>query len=309
MLQGGHEVLFFDVFRAHHQFRVAWLGHELAEPGQQQALVAHVLGQQTFEAVECVALDLVRIGSRQGVGVGVAFFVRQELAEEVGEVGQHFSGARCAEADRVSHALINGNAAMGQAWRQVEHVARFQHPLIGGFEFGEDAQVGVGQHRALGVAHLADLPVALAVALQQEHVVVVEVRTNAATRCGVADHHVVDAPARQKAEIFQQFADFRDELIHGLHQQGPVTFRQLAEFIFGERAATQFPRTLAILDDQSRFDFFFQRQAGQFVGVDRAFEIRNCLTDQQRLFLPVVAQEFPCRDAAQKLKRNIRIHV
>jgi hypothetical protein len=36
------------------------------------------------------------------------------------------------------------------------------------------------QQRAVGVAHLADLPVALAVALQQEHVVVVEVRADAA---------------------------------------------------------------------------------------------------------------------------------
>jgi hypothetical protein len=38
----------------------------------------------------------------------------------------------------------------------------------------------------------------------------------------VADHHVVDAPARQEAEVFQQFGDFRDELVHGLNQQGPV---------------------------------------------------------------------------------------
>jgi hypothetical protein len=47
-----------------------------------------------------------------------------------------------------------------------------------------------------------------------------------------------------------------------------------------------------VLDDQARLDFFFQGQAGQFVGVDRAFEVGNGLTDQQRLLLPVVAQEF-----------------
>ena len=224
-------------------------------------------------------------------------------------MGQHFSGARGAETDRVGHAVVDRDAAMGQARRQVEHVARFQNPLIGGFEVGEDAQVRVWQQLALGVAHLADFPVALAVALQQEHVVVIEVRTDAATRGGEADHHVVDAPARQEAEVFQQFADFRHELVDRLHQQGPLAFRQLAEFVFGERAATQFPRALAVLDHQARFDFFFQRQAGQFVGVDRAFEIRNRLADQQRFFLPVVAQEFARRDAAQKLKRNVRIHV
>jgi hypothetical protein len=39
-----------------------------------------------------------------------------------------------------------------------------------------------------------------------------------------------------------------------------------------------------VLDHQARLDFFFQGQAGQFVGVDRAFEVRNGLTDQQRFF-------------------------
>jgi hypothetical protein len=57
-----------------------------------------------------------------------------------------------------------------------------------------------------------------------------------------------------------------------------------------------------VFDHQARLDFFFQGQAGQFIGIDRAFEIRNGLADQQRFCLPVVAQEFPCRDAAQKLR-------
>src|SRR5476649_2356993 len=59
------EELFFDVFRATHQVRVARLGHVLAEPGQQQALIAHVLGQQSFQAIKGVVLDLVRIDCRQ----------------------------------------------------------------------------------------------------------------------------------------------------------------------------------------------------------------------------------------------------
>jgi len=109
--------------------------------------------------------------------------------------------------------------------------------------------------------------------------------------------------------VLQQLGDFRDELVNGLHQQGPLALRQLAEGVFGERATAQFPGALAVLDDQARFDFFFQGQAGQFIGVDRAFEIRNRLTDQQGFLLPVVAQEFPGGDAAQKLQRSIRIHV
>ncbi len=122
-------------------------------------------------------------------------------------------------------------------------------------------------------------------------------RTHAAARRGVADHHVIDAPARQEAEVFQQFADFRNELIHSLDQQGPLALRQRAEVVLGERAATQLPRALAFLEDQARFNFFFQCQAGQFVSVDRALEIRNGLTDQQRFLLPVVTQELARCDA------------
>lgn len=59
-----------------------------------------------------------------------------------------------------------------------------------------------------------------------------------------------------------------------------------------------------MLEYQARFDFFFQGQAGQFIGIDRAFEVGNRLADQQWFFLPVVAQELPCRDAAQELQRE-----
>lgn len=117
-------------------------------------------------------------------------------------------------------------------------------------------------------------------------------------RGGKADHHVIDAPAWQEAELLQQLGHFRYKLVDRLHQQGPLALGQGAEGVFGKRAATQLPRALAVLDHQARLDFFFQRQAGQFVGIDRAFEIRNGLADQQRFFLPVVAQEFPCSDAA-----------
>ncbi|MCY1436575.1 hypothetical protein D9M71_527040 [compost metagenome] len=109
--------------------------------------------------------------------------------------------------------------------------------------------------------------------------------------------------------MLEQFANFRHELVDGLYQQGPLALGKLAELVFGEWAAAHFPRALAVLDDQSRFDFFFQRKACQFVGVDRAFEIREGLAYQQGLLLPVVAQKFACSQTAQKLKRSIRIHV
>ncbi|MNJ68447.1 hypothetical protein D3C77_646980 [compost metagenome] len=74
------------------------------------------------------------------------------------------------------------------------------------------------QQRAFAVAHLTNAPAAFAMPLQQKHVVVVVMRADAATGGGIADHHVVDAPVGEKAKLFEQFGDFRDELVDGLHQ-------------------------------------------------------------------------------------------
>ena len=69
-----------------------------------------------LQALQSVALDLVRIVAyRLQAGIGVALLVGEELAEEVGEMGQHFGGAGRAEADRVGHALVFGNAVVGEA--------------------------------------------------------------------------------------------------------------------------------------------------------------------------------------------------
>ncbi|MDT4854794.1 hypothetical protein FQZ97_891140 [compost metagenome] len=167
----------------------------------------------------------------------------------------------------------------------------------------------MGQQGAVGVAHLADLPAAATVALQEEHVVVVEMRAYTAARRGVADHHVIDAPAWQETEVLQQFGDFRDELVDGLDQQCPVALRQVLVGVFGEGAATQFPGSLAVLEHHARLDFLFQGKARELVGRDGAFESGDGLADQQWLLLPVIAQEFTRGKAAQKLKRSIRIHI
>ena len=73
LFQAGKQVVFFDLFRAYHQLRIARLGHELAKPGQQHALVAHVLGQQAFQAaqggsyqLEAVRGNCRRIGRQAG---------------------------------------------------------------------------------------------------------------------------------------------------------------------------------------------------------------------------------------------------
>lgn len=162
--------------------------------------------------------------------------------------------------------------------------------------------------RAVAAAHLSDFPAPASVALKQEYVVVVEVRTDAAAGSGVADHYVVDPPAGQEAELLQQLGDFRDELVDRLDQQGPVLFRQVLVVLLLERATAHFPRGFPVFEDDARFHRFLQRQPGQLVGGQRAFEVRNRLADQQRFALPVVAEEFGSGQSAQKLQGSISIH-
>jgi hypothetical protein len=89
-----------------------------------------------------------------------------------------------------------GDAVVGVVRRQVQHVARLQHELLFRLEVRQDLQrhaFDQGQ-----VLLRADAPAALALRLQQEHVVGIEVRADAAAIGGVADHQVVQARVRAK---------------------------------------------------------------------------------------------------------------
>ena len=141
-----------------------------------------------------------------------------------------------------------------------------------------------------------DLPAPLALGLQQEHVVLVHVRADRTAGGGEADHHVVDAPARQEVEMPQDFAHVHVPLVHVLDQQGPVVVGHAGEFLLGERPAAQRPRIArAVVGDDPRQRHFLAGQAGQVFGFDRRDETREGVADQQRLLLPVVPQEFRWR--------------
>lgn len=76
-----------------------------------------MLGQQRFESVQRIVLDLMRIADRLRVSVGIALFIRDELAEEIGEKSQDLGSAWRAETDRVGQAVVDGNAAVSQTSR------------------------------------------------------------------------------------------------------------------------------------------------------------------------------------------------
>lgn len=120
----------------------------------------------------------------------------------------------------------------------------------------------------------------------------VDMRADRTTGGGEADHDVVDTPARQEAELLQQGAHIGVPLVHVLHQQSPVVIGQAGEVGFLERAGAHIPVIGgAVVADQSRQHAVFAGQAGQIFGLQRRLEVRERVTDQQRVLVPVVAQE------------------
>src|SRR5690606_2179774 len=107
---------------------------------------------------------------------------------------------------------------------------------------------------------------------------------------GIADHHVVETPARNEVGMPQQRLDLRQPLVDTLHQQGPAGLGQGGEITFAEGAAAQLP-TILTLEYQARLGAVLAGDAGQFLRRKRVAEIRNALAQQQRSALPIVAQE------------------
>src|SRR3546814_10587084 len=101
-------------------------------------------------------------------------------------------------ADRERQAWILGHAVVRHARWQVEHVAGGQHPVVARGESLQQPDLGILAEVQRRVVPRVDLPAPVAERLQQEHVVLVDVRTDRAAGGGEADHHVVDAPRSEE---------------------------------------------------------------------------------------------------------------
>ena len=64
------------------------------------------------------------------------------------------------------------------ARRQVEQVAGAEHPVVGGMEFPQQLEFDVGPEAERRVGAGIDHPAPVALRLQQEHVVLVDVRAD-----------------------------------------------------------------------------------------------------------------------------------
>ena len=136
------------------------------------------------------------------------------------QFARHLIALGRAKTDGVGHALAFRNAVVRPARWQVEHVARLKHILLLWHKVGENLQ----WHALLQVQVLLapDAPAALAMGLQQEYVVAVEVGPHTATVGGVADHQIVQTRLRHKAELLHQRVHGIVVQIYALHQQSPA---------------------------------------------------------------------------------------
>ena len=206
------------------------------------------------------------------------------------EPGHEIVLGRSAEADGIGEALLEGDAMMGNPRRQVQHVARAEHPLLLRAEVAQDAQVEAG-HVVLGEA-LGHAPPAAPAPLQEEHVVAVHVGSDGAQRRGQADHHVVDAPAGQEVEALDQIRHGSDVGVHVLDEHGPVGRPERAREPRRQGPSGELPpaRT-ASLTHQAGLDVRPGGEGQEARGSEGIAKAGHRAAHEQRTLLPVPPEE------------------
>ncbi len=120
-----------------------------------------------------------------------------------------------------------------------------QQPLLLGLEAAQDLQ-----RRAFDKALVAgapDAPTPLPFDLEQEHVVRIEVRADAAAIGGERQHQVIDTGIGHEAKRRQPRVCRVHVQVDALHQQGPAGPRQRRQRAPGQRAVAQLPARGSVL--------------------------------------------------------------
>ena len=168
--------------------------------------------------------DLRRRTDGCQVRIGIATREIDAVAQEVEEGRCQFRCARRAKSDRVGRAGIERDAVVRILRRKVEEIAGASTASCSGVKRRRIFNGNRGLQREVVLP--AVTPAAPAEALQQEHVVGIEMRPHAAARRGVAHHQVVEPRERQEREAPQQCIGGRQDQVHALDQQRPVAGRQ-----------------------------------------------------------------------------------
>ena len=150
---------------------------------------------------------------------------------------------------------------MREPRRDIQNIAGLHLFIDYGFERVDLQQVRVRTmllHRHL----FAHAPAAATGTLNDKHVVLVEMRADAASRNGKRDHQIVDAPVGKGAERVHQRRRRLVPVIDRLYQQRPVIFAQMVVAL--KRTVADLPFTV-LMTDQATVDFALHRQSGQLV--------------------------------------------
>ena len=160
---------------------------------------------------------------------------------------------RGAKPDRPGHAAItHTHPVVTHTGRQVEHIPRIQFPALLGMPFRQDHDRSVFTSRGVFTKQATHFPAAHALCLQQEHIIVVIMRSHTTAITGVTDHQIIAAPLRNEVESLQQRGNIRHPVIHGLYQQSPGGVTQLSKAFGCKRAVLKCPVPAGwIIDDQA----------------------------------------------------------
>ena len=128
---------------------------------------------------------------------------------------------------------------MGPAWGQVEHVSRFEQPLLSGLELSKNFERRPWLQSV--VTRRGDPPAAPSPELDEENIVGVEVGADPALIRGEADHQIVESGIGDEPELGHQFVGAVIVQIDALHQQGPATSPERRHLIGFERPVRELP--------------------------------------------------------------------
>ena len=173
----------------------------------------------------------------------------------IGEAADQIATVRPAETDGVVERRLMGKAVVRESRRDVEDIARgqiFVDDRLKRIDVQQRRMRAELTHRQL-VPHA---PAATAHPLNNKHVILIDMRTHAATRHGEGDHQVIQTPVRQDAERTHQLRGGHMPVVHRLRQQRPAGFTQIVKVLKRTIAGLPFAVEMA---HQTAIDFRLHR--------------------------------------------------
>ena len=142
--------------------------------------------------------------------------------------------------------------------------------------------------RRFVITQSTETPFSLPIALQEKYVVSIEVRANAATAIGEADHDVIKAPGGDKGNAVLELGHIWMKLICCLNQQCPDVIA--SKISRTKWAMLNAPRGIALIDQSALYEGFCSKRF-YIVFAQRGTKSRESISDQKRSLLPVLPNE------------------